>query len=210
MGVFTLNWDNTLLLANANSIAQRASYRRKDVGGAWITGGFTPLNDMLKTVNTALSPNLLDNVLYEFRVQGICTVGGPTINTNGVKEQIGFACIVPSMSQTDVAATASINTTGLNITKVIFTLRRLSDNVIVGGPTTITVVGNLAQTTMTGLTDTTGYYWQIQLIAVVEGVEVVSSAIEYLGTVCGPYTFDTTAPPACQAPEDLEVLANIP
>lgn len=209
MAVFTLNWDNTLTLASPNTLAQRASYRRKDVGGAWITAGFTPANDMLKTAITALSPDLLVNVLYEFRVQAICTTNGPTTNSNGIREQIIFACIAPATSQSDVAATASISTVGLNITKVRFTLRKTSDNSIVGGPTTITVAGDLAQTTVTGLTASTSYYWQIELLATVNGVEVVSSAIDYLNAVCGPYSVTTAAPAACQAPEDLEVLANV-
>lgn len=210
MGVFTLNWDNAAVLISANAIGQRAGYRRKDVGGSWITAGFTPANDLLKTAITALSPDLLVNVVYEFRVQGICTTGGPTINTNGVQEQIGFECITPTTSQSDIAATASINTTGLNITKVRFTLRKTSDNSIVSAATTVTVVSNLAQRTATGLTASTSYYWQIELIAVIDGIEVFSSAGAYLGGVCGPYTVVTTAPAACPAPADLEVLANAP
>lgn len=210
MAVFTLNWDNTVLLAAVNAVAQRVGYRRKDIGGSWITTGFTPTNDLLKTAITALSPDLLVNVVYEFRVQAICTTNSPTINANGIQEQICFACIAPTTTQADTSATASVSTIGLNITKVRFTLRKTSDNSIVGGPTTITVVSNVAQTTITGLIASTSYYWQIELIAVINGVEKVSSAAVYLNSVCGPYTISTTAPAACPAPEDLEVLANAP
>lgn len=205
MPVYTLNWDNTVVLSSPNVIAQRAGYRRKDVGGAWITTGFTPTNDLLKTAITALSPNLLANVVYEFRVQAICTTGGPTTNSNGIVEQIIFVCLTPATSQADVSASISLNVTGLNITKAKFTLRKTSDNSIVYGPATIVAAFNTIQTTATGLVASTSYYWQVELIAVVNGIEVLSSAVNYLNAVCGPYTVVTTAPAACVAPGVLTV-----
>lgn len=205
MPVFTLTWDNAVVLASPNATAQRAGYRRKDVGGVWITTGFTPANDLPKSAITCLTPVLISNVVYEFRVQAICTVNGPTINSNGIREQIIFACISPSLSQSDVAATADINVTGTNITKAIFTLRKQSDNSAVGGPSTVVVSANHIQKTFTGLVSSTNYYWEIQLIAVVNGIEVNSSSVDYINAVCGPYNMTTTAPPNCPAPGILTI-----
>lgn len=210
MANFTLVWDNAAVLASANSISQRVSYRRKDVGGSWITTGFIPVNDMSKSINSALSPTLLDNVIYEFRVQNICTTGGPTINGNGIQEQIVFACITPDVSHTDTASSISITTTALNITKARFTLRKQSDNTIVYGPVVASVISNTAQATATGLTASTTYYWQVELYTTVNNTEVISSNGAYIGAVCGPYNVTTSVPAVCVAPINLVVTANAP
>lgn len=210
MAVFTLVWDNTVVLANANAIAQRASHRRKDVGGTWFTIGYAPTNDMDKSVSLATSPDLLPNVIYEFRVQAICTTGGPTSNANGIQEQIIFECINPTINHTDVASTISLDVTGLNLTKARFTLRKTSDNTIVSGPITVAVSVNTITTTTTGLTASTNYYWQVELLTTIMGVEVISSSISYLDSVCTPYSFTTSVPATCPAPSDLKVYAVLP
>ena len=91
MAQFTLNWDNTALLLEPNVIGQRAYYRRKDVGGTYISAGFSPVNDLPTSAVTTVSPALLDNVVYQFKVETLCTVNGPTVNSNGVIDQIDFA-----------------------------------------------------------------------------------------------------------------------
>ena len=206
MAQFTLNWDNAGVLAEPNAIGQRAAYRRKDVGGAFITTGFTPANDMATSINSATSPNsLLENVVYEFKVSAICTENGPTDNNNGIVEQIIFSCILPDVTQTDVASTITLDVTGLNITQARFTLRKQSDNSVVNGPTIVAAIANSITKTATGLTPSTGYYWQVELYATINGVEVVSSSASYLNAVCGPYNFNTDAATSCPAPEDLVV-----
>lgn len=207
MANFILNWDNTAVLAEPNAIAQRALYRRKDVGGSFISSGFTPINDLPKSAITTTSPNLLNNVVYEFKIQAICTENGPTDNDNGIQEQIKFACITPNVSATDVASTITIDVTNLNITKARFTLRLASDNSLVA-QSTVLAAGGFITKTQTGLTASTGYYWQVELYATVNGIEVISSSPSYLNTVCGPYNFSTEEPTSCPAPEDLIVENN--
>lgn len=208
MSIFILGWDNTAILASPNALSVRASHRRKDVGGSYSTTGYTPANDMPKTEVSASSPNLLDNVVYEFKIETICNTGGPTINTNGIQEQINFACIDPTINTTDVASTISIDVTGLNITKATFTLRRTAGDSIAYGPVTVVASMNAITATATGLTPSTSYYWQVELIAVIEGSEVVSSNEIYLAAPCGPYTTSSDAPATCVAPGDLLVSPN--
>lgn len=192
MAQIQLNWDNSELLASANALTQTMSYRQKTVGGAWLTTGFTPANPMAKTVNAALSTNtLLANVVYEFYLLTNCTENGPTPNDNGQIEQLGFACIIPTVNKDQTTSTANINLAGTDITKVRFILRRTSDNAIVYGPVTVNRAGNSAQTLATGLVGNTQYYWQVALFTTVSGVEVVSSSVVYIGDVCGPYPFTT-------------------
>ena len=207
MAQFTLQWNNSAALANSNAISQRVSYRQKSVGGSFITTGFSPSNDLAVSVTTANTPTLSDNVVYEFIVQTICTTGGPTNNDNGIVEAIQFGCINPSISKTDTASTINLDVTGTNITKARFTLRKTSDNSVVSGPTVVLVSGNAASTTATGLTASTSYYWQIELYAIVGGVEVISSSGSYIGSPCGPYSFNNDAPPQCPAPTNLTVSA---
>lgn len=203
---FTLNWDNTAVLAHPNSTGQRVSYRQKSVGGAWITAGFTPANDLATNVNSADTPNsLLDNVVYEFKVENLCSEGGPTINDNGVREAIEFACITPDTDQDFESASISINLTGTDITKVRFTLKRASDNTIIAGPTVVNRVANAASFNVTGLVPETNYYWQVELYANVNNIEVISSQVAYLGQPCSPYPFTTDENPVCNPVTSLDV-----
>lgn len=194
---FNLTWDNTDVNASSNSLHQRASYRQKSVGGSFITTGFTPANDMAKTVNAATTPStLLFNAVYEFKVENLCTVGGPTINDNGVREAIQFSCINPTTDQDHDSASISVNLTGLDITKVKFTLKKASDNTIVAS-SLVVKSGTSVAYNATGLTPTTNYYWQIELYANVNSVEVISSQAAYLDQPCSPYPFTTEANPTC-------------
>lgn len=203
MAQFTLNWDNTDILANANNINQRASYRQKSVGGAWITAGFTPGNPLSTAVTSVTSPVLDSNVIYEFMIESLCTQNGPTSNDNGIIEQIGFNCIEPIIENTNTQSQAVVDLTDTDITKVVFTLRLASNNSVVFGPLTVNRAGTSAIATATGLTANTSYYWQIALITVVGGAEVSSSAPVYLGNVCGPYNTLTENNPV----QDLQWIA---
>lgn len=207
MPVFTLSWDNTALVSNANSVAQRASYRRKSIGGIWFTAGFTPLNDLPTSAITCNSPDLPFNIVFEFRVQNICTTNGPTTNSNGPQDQIMFNCLAEdqaTFTQTDIAATADLDVTGTDIIKAKFTLRKISDNSVVGAQTTVPVTANHIQKTFTGLVASTDYYWVIELIAVVNGIEVSSAEPYYVGSPC-IYNITTAAPATCLAPSNLIV-----
>lgn len=221
MAQFTLQWDNTDILANPNNINQRASYRQASVGGAWITAGFTPANDLATSVTSVLSPVLTNNVVYQFIVQSVCTQNGPISNDNGIIEQIGFSCIEPGIEYTDETSTILVNLASTDISKVRFVLRKSSDNSIAYGPITVNRVGNSAQAIATGLTADTSYYWQTTFYATVNGVEVNSSAAEYLNSVCGPYVFTTEEAPvmdlqwialdtACQKDNNFAVVKTIP
>lgn len=203
MAQFILEWDNTDQLANTNNLNQVAEYRQKSVGGAWITSGFSELQPVVKGVNTITSPVLLPNVVYQFRVACGCTQNGPVWNDNGIVEQIGFACIEPVVENTTTTSTIDIDLTDTDITKVRFTLRKSSDNSIVYGPTTVNRLANGATAVATGLEEATDYYWQVVFYAVVNGVEVNSSASGYINAVCGPYLTVTEAGPV----EDLIWIA---
>lgn len=205
MAQFTLNWDNTAALANANAIAQRASYRRRSTMGAFITSGFTPNNDLPKSAVTTQSPVLVDNVVYQFKVETLCTVNGPTINDNGIQEQMKFACITPEIVESDTTSAISIDVTNTDITKARFRLKKTSDNSTIFGPSIVNTVANTVSITATGLTASTAYYWQVEFYATVNGVEVISSAVGYLNSVCGNYASTTTSLLSCSAPEDLVV-----
>ena len=172
--------------------------------------GFSPANDLLVAAITATSPVLTDNVVYEFIVETLCTKNGPTNNSNGIIEQIGFSCLTPVVSQTDVASTITLNITGLNITKARFTLRKTSDSSIVSAATIVAASGNFITRTVAGLAASTSYYWQVEIYATINGVEIISSNVAYLNALCGPYTFITNAPTTCPAPDNLIVDSVAP
>ena len=205
MATFTLTWTPVI---TGNVTAQRASYRQKSVGGAFLTTGFSPGNDLSTAATTTSHGSLTSNTIYEFKISNVCTTGGPTDNSNGVIEQIVFACISPSTGQTTTTATASYTGLPSDITKVRFTLRKTSDNSLVSGPTTVTVVAGAASVTPTGLTASTSYYFQTEFFTTINGSEVISSDAAYLNAVCGPYTVVTDTPAACPAPDSLVVTGS--
>ncbi len=186
MATFTLNWDNTLILAEPNAINQRASYRIKSVGGAYITTGFTPTNDMATSV-ISTSRTGSANIVYEFKIEALCTAGGPTMNDNGVIEQIVFECIDPIFSDvTSTSITVTIPTSTTDIEKIKFTLRKQGDGSLVAQTTSISP-GDLGDTIaiFSGLTANTAYYIDAVYYATINGVEVMSNQTGYLNLVCG-------------------------
>jgi hypothetical protein len=197
MAQFTLQWNNVNQIASSNCNNTRVSYRQKSVGGVFITAGFNPGNDMDKAVTQTDSPLLTDNVVYEFKVESLCAQNGPTPNDNGLVEAIGFACISPNIVKTDLTVQATLDVTNLDITKARFTLRRASNNVIVGSPVIVNKVGTSIQHTFSGLTQLTNYYIDIELYATVNNTEVISSHPSYLASVCSPYPVQTDATPVC-------------
>ncbi len=208
MGTLKLSWDNSNLVFDPNTDAQRASKRVKAIGGAYDTVGFNPANDMAKSVNEALA-TVLDNRVYEFIIDAICISGGPTPNDNGPIEGIAFACIAPSFNPTYNSLNVVLNLVNTDISKIRVTLRKQSDNSLVG-TFTASRSGTTATATFSGLTASTDYWVQIELYAVVNGVEVISSDAAYLGAVCGsnaaPYQVTTSPVPPCPAPKTLEVV----
>lgn len=191
MAQFTLNWFAAPVMVNPNATGQRAVYRQKSIGGAFLSTGFTPANDLPKTQQSVTSPVLANNIIWEFKVQALCTDGGPTDNDNGIIEALKFFCIVPTVVFGAEDSTISINKTGLDITKARFVCKLQSNNAIVFGPVTSVPVGNGISATATGLDPNEDYYWEYELYSTVNGVEIISSASGQLNASCGPYNFTT-------------------
>lgn len=187
MATFTLNWDNSLVLAEPNAINQRASYRVKTVGGAFITAGFAPANDLATTDVTTVLAGATANKIYEFKIEALCTAGGPTMNDNGIVEQIVFLCVAPSsLTQTSSSVTISLDLTATDITKVRFRLRKQGDDSLVQTITTV-CPGAIGSTSanFTALAANTAYYVTAEFYCTINGVEVISSSSDYLNAVCG-------------------------
>lgn len=183
---FFLEWESDELVASTNALTLTALYRQKSVGGVFISVGFTPANPITKTIEAALSPVLLDNIIYEFKTEIQCTLNGPTNNSNGIKESINFACILPVLSHSDTQTSIIVDVTGLDITKAKFTLKKVSDDSNAVSPIIVNRLVNSISATATGLTPATAYYWQINLYSTINGVEVI-------GTTCTPYNVTTSA-----------------
>lgn len=175
-----LNWTPSI---TGNVTAQRASKRKKAVGGAFDTTGFTPANNMGTGVSSATT-TVLNNIIYEFKIENLCTTGGPTLNNNGIIEQIKFACILPAITRTSTTININISLVGLDITKVRYVLKKQSDSSTIATHTINKVSDNVPDT-FTGLDPATGYYFTIEMYTTINGGEVISSNVAYLNAVCG-------------------------
>lgn len=183
MATLNVGWDNTAVSGNPNALNQRVSKRvQGDI--PWVTTGFTPANDLATSANSTVATVVVNNV-YQFKVEALCSEGGPTPNDDGVKEGIVFECIVPTLEAEPTEVAVSFSLAATSITKAILTLKKQSDDSIVGGPVTKNRVADAINHTFTGLTQLEDYYLEVQLIATVDGVEVNSSDEEYLNAVCG-------------------------
>lgn len=192
-----LTWDNTNVLANPNVSRQRVSKRVKTVGGPFLITGFTPANDLPKSVNT-VDADVTANKVYEFKVEAICTFGGPTANDNGIIEGIAFGCIVPSFTQTINTGQVVVNLIDTDITKVRFILRKLSDNSLVANQT-VSRVGDSVTANFSGLAPNTGYWVEYDLYAMVNGIEVSYEVQNPEAELCGhdtTYNFTTNSSPS--------------
>lgn len=183
MAILHLKWNDSLP-ATANTAAYRASKRIKAVGGVWITSGFSPANDLAPNI-FATDATVNANRVYEFKVETICFTGGPTINNNGIQENIKFECINPDITADEANVSVHIDLAGTDITKARLALRRQDNNIIVSGPTIVNNVADAIDHTFTGLIGNTAYYVTVELYATVDGGDVISSNVNYLGSVCG-------------------------
>jgi len=185
MAILYCSWNNTAVAASSNVISQRVSWREKTLGGAFNTTSITPSNDMAKTINAADFTAATVNKVYEFKVEAICTTGGPTINSNGIVESIVFQCVTPeTIVATSTTLNFHVNIPSTDITKARLRLRLQSDNSLIATQT-VTKSANAIDYTFTGLTNNTGYYVEVEYYAVVNTIEVISSSVDYLGNPCG-------------------------
>ena len=202
MAQFNLVWFNTAVIINPNSSGQKVSHRQKSIGGAYFSTGYTPVNNLPKTASTIQSPVLANNIVWEFKVECLCTEGGPTINDNGNQEGLKFSCLTPSLSYTTNSATIVLNVTGLDITSATFTLKKVSDNSVVSGPTTVARVGAGISHTVMGLNPGTGYYWEYIMYAIVNGSQIQSNDANQINASCFSVNFTTNedvCPPVTNA-----------
>lgn len=184
MATLTLTWDNTAVNASANATGQRAMKRIAAIGGAFNSSNFSPANPLLKTATTTQAESIIANRVYDFYIEALCTEGGPTPNTDGIKQRIKFECITPVINTGIDYVTVIVNVANTDITKGRFILRKQSDDTIVD-----TVVGTRSGfdevfATFPSLSPD-AYYVTVEFYAVVDGVEVISSAAGYMNAVCG-------------------------
>lgn len=204
MAQFNINWFNAAVIINPNATAQRVSHRQKSVGGAFTTTGYTPLNDLPTSASASLSPVLANNIVWEFKVEAICTEGGPEANTNGNQEGLKFACLVPSLTFDTDSAQIVLNVAGTDITAATFILRRVDDNTAVDGPTTVARVGTGITREAEGIDPGTDYYWEIIQYAIVNGSQIASNDASQLGASCFSIDFTTTED-TCLPVTDLDI-----
>ncbi len=164
MATIDLNWDNTAVNASGNVTGQRASKRIKAVGGAWSTSGFMPANDMAKAVNYT-SANITSNRIYEFKIETLCSVGGPIINDNGIKEGIVFECAGGFSSEPGTSGQLKAKITGFNVSvpdfnKVKFALYDASNTTLLATSPELNN-SSVIQYIFTGLTPLTEYFVRV-------------------------------------------------
>lgn len=169
MANFTLTWTPNV---NSGVSYQQAEFRRKSVGGAFNSVGFLPSNPLANSVTTTTISGLLDNVVYEFRISNFC-IEGRTYTSN--VEDIKFACVTPTETHTDSTITTTVSSLPVDITKVRFTLFSSDGTTVLQGPVLVNTFTGTSVNTFSGLSASTNYIIKIELVAILNGNEVISS-----------------------------------
>lgn len=192
MANFKLTWTPNI---TSNVTAQRAYYKRKNVGSSYTTTGFAPPNDLPTTAVSTTISGLLDNIIYQFKVANICTDGGPTFYVD-VLERINFSCALTATTTPDIDSveiTQLIDTSVQDINSLQFTI------VGVGSQTITPVVDGANTVTFSGLDASTDYIVHIRYGAIVNGVQTYDT-----GNTC-ILNFTTGTPVSCPAPSNLAI-----
>ena len=205
---------------NANATGQIAKAIAKINGSTPnITTQFSPSNTMIKTVSSTVFSTINTNMVYRFTIETICSVGGPTPNTNGVQEEIVFECVNPTALTGDITNNTykarvikgiysivdgvSYAIPVSSIQGVEYTLYNAANTVLISGPALGVLTGtgsNEAYThTFTGLVASTGYTLRLVLLSIVNGVLVRSDSPSYLNGPCVSVINTTATAPSCIA-----------
>lgn len=183
--------------ASSNNINQQVKKRIKGLT-PWDTAGFTPSNNLAPNVSAATTV-LQPNTIYEFQVDTLCTIGGPTSSTT--RESIVFNCSsVPAFTGSSFSSTtinpgvlptfAGSNTLNYYVVYLYnstgTTLLQTSASVNFGSPAP----------QFTGLIGSTTYILKFALFAIVNGSNNSS-------TQCASSSFTTSPTFVCIAPTGL-------
>ena len=181
MGTFFLNWTPP---GGLNSTAQRVEYKAA-TSSTWLTA--TTLG---ATASSYTVVDLLDNVIYDFRIVNICTFGGPIPGSS--MQDIDFVC--PTVNTTPASDTIGFNFSHLGGSITSYGVALLDG---AGSSTldskTISSPGSVVADSFTGLDATTNYNLQVTMHA---GVHE---------KVCPVVPVMTTAVPTCGIPSGLVV-----
>lgn len=186
MASATLTWNAP---GGTNSTNQTVKYR---LFGA---SSWTAFSVVSPSTNTATITGLLDNKIYEFQVDNMCTVGGPSSSSIDRKIKIICPNITPTPSYNSVSY--SFTHVGGDVTKYDVSLYQ-ADGVTLLGTKSHTSPSGTMSDVFNGLSGSTGYKIKVTVYA---GVDFSFSS------VCAPVSFTTGATPICNAP--TSVVATI-
>lgn len=187
---FNISWTAGV---TSNTTAQRVYYRQKSIGGAYITTGFIPPNDLPINATSTTINNLSFNRVYEFLVANICSESEQPIYSAKV-EKINFEClgVYDIQSETySIIFYAIINTANVDINKVKLSISGFPDK-------TFDVVNGSNPLIFDGLTPDTAYVLQVRYGAIVNGVQIYDT-----NPTC---QYEQTTNIACLAPTNINVI----
>lgn len=181
MGTFNLNWTPP---GGLNSTAQQVQYKAS-TSSTWLVATTLGATDDSYTVE-----DLLDNVLYDFRIVNMCASGGPI--PGSTMQAIDFVC--PTVNATPTSDTIGFNFVHLggSITQYEVELLNGAGNTTLATKT-INSPGSVVADSFTGLSATTSYNLRVTCMA---GVHE---------KVCPLVPVMTTVVPTCGIPSGLVV-----
>lgn len=182
MATANLEW-----VAGGGGGAQDVSYkRRQDSGWTPAATGLSP------TATTLAVPNLLDNVIYDFRVENKCSGGASTFSPVISNAFIGCPVVSPSAGSTTVSF-SFIPLSG-DVSRYVVDLlegANVVDTKVINAP-----FGSSVSGTFTGKPSNTNFYLRVTVY--------VGQNYEY-SKVCPTVTQATGSPSACASPTNVQV-----
>ncbi len=181
MGTFNLNWTPP---GGLNSTAQEVQYKAS-TSSTWLVATTLGATEDSYTVE-----DLLDNVLYDFRIVNICASGGPV--PGATMQSIDFVC--PTVNVTPASDTIGFNFSHVGGSVTSYDVELLDDaGTSVLDSKTVSSPGSVVSDSFTGLDATTDYNLRVKMHA---GMRV---------KVCPLVAVTTTVVPTCGIPSGLVV-----
>lgn len=182
MASFDLSWTPA---SGINSTGQEVQYK-ESISSTWLVAA-----TLSSTADSYTLEGLDDNVVYDFRISNLCSLGGPT--PGGSFQLIGFVC--PSIATTPTYNTVSYTFThvGGSVTSYRVDLMNSAGTTIIAFKNITSPSGTISES-FTGLTTLTNYNLRLTM-------KVGTTYTK----VCDLTPFATTNLPTCNMPTGLTV-----
>lgn len=175
----------------SNSVSQDVQYKLAS-SSTWTT-----FENVGPTIATSTVTGLSNNLLYNFRINNVCSVGGTSSSTP--TEQINLTCPSATVTNTYNSVSFSFSHLGGSISSYVVELMDSTGTSVIGTKNITSPSGTVADTFSTGVSASTTY--QVRITVNAAGTTTHTK-------VCSLISTTTPAAPTCNAPTGVTAVIS--